>query len=207
MKFEKLNENKIRIILSIKDLEEKNIDFQSFVSQSIESQQLFLDVLNEAEQEIGFVTRDYKLVIEALALAGGNFILTVTRIKQEIPKRVRIKAVPIKNAQPNVNPLIYSFNTFEDFCSFCAFFNKNHIKNYSKFIKKDSLYTYNSLYYLILINTETQEPSKKSFYSSITEFAEYVKSPAIFERKLKEYGKIVISNKAIQTCIKHFVKN
>ena len=34
MKFEKLNENKIRITLSIRDLEEKGIDFHDFMSNS-----------------------------------------------------------------------------------------------------------------------------------------------------------------------------
>ena len=37
MKFEKLNENKIRITLSIRDLEEKDIDFHDFMSNSLES--------------------------------------------------------------------------------------------------------------------------------------------------------------------------
>ena len=36
MKFEKLNENKIRITLSMHDLEEKDIDFHDFMSNSIE---------------------------------------------------------------------------------------------------------------------------------------------------------------------------
>ena len=67
MKFEKLTENKIRITLNIEDLEEKNIDFHSFMSSSLESQDLFLDMLEKAEKEIGFITKDYKLIIEAIA--------------------------------------------------------------------------------------------------------------------------------------------
>ena len=191
----------------MKDLEEKNIDFHSFVSQSIESQELFWDVLDEAEEKFGFVTKDYKLAIEALALSGGDFILTVTRMEQEkdslIHKKVKVKR---KVHKLDTNPLIYSFSTFDDFCSFCTFFNTNNIKNYTKLIKKDSLYTYNSMYYLVITSISIEENRKKGFYSSITEFAEYVKSPEIFERKLKEYGKVVIPNKAIQTCITHFVK-
>ena len=46
MKFEKLNENKIRITLNNQDLAEKHIDFQSFMSNSQESQNLFLDMLD-----------------------------------------------------------------------------------------------------------------------------------------------------------------
>ena len=73
MKFEKLTENKIRIILNMEDLQEKNVDFHSFMSSSIESQDLFFDMLEKAEEEIGFITRDYKLIIEAIATSDRNF--------------------------------------------------------------------------------------------------------------------------------------
>ncbi len=68
MQIEKITENKIRITLNIQDLQEKNIDLHSFMSNSIESQDLFYDMLDKAEKEIGFETKDYKLMIEALAI-------------------------------------------------------------------------------------------------------------------------------------------
>ncbi len=73
MRIEKITENKIRIILNIKDLQEKNIDLHSFMSNSIESQDLFYDMLDKAEKEIGFETKDYKLIIEALAVPERKF--------------------------------------------------------------------------------------------------------------------------------------
>ena len=68
MQIEKITENKIRIILNIEDLKENNIDLHSFMSNSIESQDLFYEMLNKAKEEIGFETKDYKLLIEALAI-------------------------------------------------------------------------------------------------------------------------------------------
>lgn len=87
MKFEKLNEDKIRITLSSQDLVEKDIDFHSFMSNSIKSQNLFLDILEEAEKRVGFVTKDYKVRIEALAMNDGDFIFTVTRFSRKQRKR------------------------------------------------------------------------------------------------------------------------
>lgn len=52
MKIEKLNDDKIRITLNLKDLEENHIDFHTFMSNSIESQELFLDMLDKAEKEL-----------------------------------------------------------------------------------------------------------------------------------------------------------
>lgn len=73
MQIEKITENKIRITLSIQDLQEKNIDLHTFMSNSIESQDLFYDMLDKAEKEIGFQTKDYKLMIEAIAIPNRKF--------------------------------------------------------------------------------------------------------------------------------------
>ena len=79
MRFEKLSNDKIRIILDLQDLEDNDIDYQSFMSNSSDSQKLFMEILDEAEEQIGFITKDYKLMIEALATIDGDFIITVTR--------------------------------------------------------------------------------------------------------------------------------
>ena len=93
MKIEKLTENKIRITLNLSDLEEEHIDLHSFMSNSAESQALFCSLLNKAEKEVGFYTKDYKLMIEAIAVPEGNFILTVTRLpeKEQVKKQLKIK--------------------------------------------------------------------------------------------------------------------
>jgi len=75
LQIEKITENKIRIILNIKDLQEKNIDLHTFMSNSIESQALFFDMLDKAEKEVGFETKDYKLIIEALAIPNRKFYI------------------------------------------------------------------------------------------------------------------------------------
>ncbi len=83
MRIEKLNEDKIRIILDVTDLKEKDIDYQAFMSNPMNTQKLVLDMLEEAEEQIGFETKDYKLTIEAIATIDGTFILTVTRTAPE----------------------------------------------------------------------------------------------------------------------------
>ena len=73
LRIEKITDNKIRIILNMQDLKEKNIDLHSFMAGSIESQDLFYDMLDEAEKKVGFKTKDYKLMIEALAVPERIF--------------------------------------------------------------------------------------------------------------------------------------
>ena len=55
MKIEKITENKIRIIINFDDLKAKNIDVHSIMSNSLESQSLFQDLLKEAEKTVGFL--------------------------------------------------------------------------------------------------------------------------------------------------------
>ncbi len=207
MKFEKLNENKIRITLNTQDLIEKNIDFHSFMSNSKESQNLFLDMLDEAEKKVGFVTKDYKLRIEALAMSDGNFILTITRFgknKESVQKSGKAKNLKIKrkNLDMSSKQLIYRFENFDDFSNFSNFISK--LSNFYSIAKSTVLYSYQNAYYLCLSNINIEHPCIKQLYTLITEFGTYIDNSELFSRKLNECGKIVIKNNAIKTCVKFF---
>ena len=54
MKIEKLTENKIRIVFNIEDLEQNNINIDTVLNNTPESQSLILSILNRAEKEVGF---------------------------------------------------------------------------------------------------------------------------------------------------------
>ncbi len=207
MRFEKLNEDKIRITLSHEDLVKKDIDFHSFMSNSIESQDLFFDMLEEAEKEIGFTTKDYLIRIEALAMAGGDFILTVTR---SLPEKIRSnpkKKVHIKRKLSNTDAaqVVYSFSSFEDYCAFLSFFEENHF-NSMHLAEKVLLYEYQDIYYLVLSNINLAYPHLKKLFSCITEFATFVSHSSIFVSKLSENGKLIMKHNAIRIGMKHFLK-
>lgn len=204
MKIEKLTENKIRITLNLNDLEEEHIDLHSFMSNSPESQALFYNLLNQAEKEVGFYTKDYKLMIEAIAIPEGNFILTVTRLpeKEQSKKQVKIKR---KTSTVNEGLVIYSFNSFDDYCEFCKYLSL-HLKSetYLK-LKKVSLCLYNSKYYLCIHINKSNLPIVKAINCEISEFGNSVDNPELFERKILEYGKIIFKTNAISNCVKAFL--
>jgi len=210
MRFEKLNENKIRILISSQDLQDKNIDFNSFMSNSIETQDLFLDMLAEAEERIGFVTKDYKIKIEALAMDSGDFVIIITRFteKENQPQSIQSKNKKIvikrKSAEINKECLVYSFKSFDDFCVFSSY--TNNINNCTNIAKNIVLYTYNNNYYLLFSKINNSHPELKRFYNLITEFGTYINQGELFCRKLNERGKIVIKNNAIKTCNTYFSK-
>lgn len=206
MRIEKLNEDKIRITLNLEDLKENNIDLHDFMSNSLESQEMFVDMLDKAKQEVGFVTDDYKVMIEALATADGNFILTVTRINPII--NVKKKKIHIKRKSHNINleTTIYCFTTFDEFCDFCIYLKYSKFNNFNNFVSKISLFLYNEQYYLVLKNINSDFALLKNFCSSITEFGHFVNNSCLFEHKLLEYGNIIMPENAIFKCQEHFDK-
>lgn len=188
MKIEKLNENKIRFIFNHSDLKENNVDVHSFMANSIESQSLFLSMLDKAEQEIGFITDNYKLSIEALALSNGSFIITVTRIEKEALKSTRVQARR-KTYQEPCSVLIYKFSNFDDFCNFQNFLSVSLPNLLNSFLESNSLYQYENSFFLILENIDFKEAITLS--SAISEFAIGVDYSDLVVHKIKECGKLV----------------
>lgn len=207
MKFEKLNEDKIRITLDIKELQDKDIDYQSFMSYSTDTQKLFLDMLDEAEEKIGFKTKDYKIMIEALATVDGEFILTVTRVLPNTyddnlkKKNIHFKR---KNERLTTSSAIYSFNTFDDFSDFCSYLTSNSLLKLDKIAKNFTLYTYKNKYYLLISNIDLNFTNLKTFYYTISEFGHFVSNPEVFKNLLFEHGTLIIKKNAIKNTLKYF---
>lgn len=207
MKFEKLNENKIRITLTIQDLAEKEIDFHVFMSNSAEAQDVLLDMLEQAKKETGFDPEDYNLKVEALVMADTNFIFTITKLPPEEKSKIskRKFTVKRKNIVPSSTQAVYCFSSFDDFNDFLVFLSKNTLLNYKKLAKSVTLYEYKEKYYLLMNNINTEFIDKIKFYTCITEFAKCVTNSKVFASKLKECGTLIMKNNALEIGFKHFV--
>lgn len=147
MQIEKVNKNKLKVILNTNDLKENHIDLNTFMANSLESQELFLDILDLAEEEFGFYVDNSKLVIESVSLSNNIFIFTITKLSEH-------KHTISQN-------YIYSFNTFDQIASIFPFIDKNSFSN---------IYTYNNKFYLIIdkdnkLNTILEEFSNSKIDS------------------------------------------
>lgn len=207
MKFEKLSENKLRITLNIRDLTDNNIDYQSFMANSDNTQKLFLDMLDKAEQEVGFVTKNYKIMIEALVTSAGDFIVTVTR---SLPEELHTfqKKKTFKTKRKSINStnkkLIYSFGSFDDFCLFCNSLDSNIIKNINKISKDITLHLFKNTYFLLIEDINLNYIYAKPLLNYISEFGAFSHNSNILSYELSEYGKLIFKNNAIKLCLKYF---
>lgn len=207
MKFEKLNNDKIRIILNLQDLEDNNIDYQSFMSNSSDSQTLFLEMLDEAEEQIGFKTKDYKLMIEALATIDGNFIITVTRFLPDfdIAPTYNKKTVKVKRKTDKIinDSIVYEFTNFDDILDFILLLKSSNIKGIATFTKDFSLYSYKSNYYLVMDNINKNFSGIKTFLCALTEFGKSINNSNLFKSKLNEYGTLILKNNFYKCLVKN----
>lgn len=198
MKFEKLNNDKIRIILNLQDLEDNNIDYQSFMSNSSDSQKLFLEMLDDAEEQIGFTTKDYKLMIEALATLNGDFIITVTRFLPDldISPTYNKKTVKVKRKTNTLinDSIIYEFNNYDDILDFILLLKNSNIKGFTSFTKDFSLYSYKNHYYLVMDNINKNFSGIKTFLCALTEFGKSINNSNLFKSRLNEYGTLIVKN-------------
>lgn len=198
MKIEKIAEDQIKITITIDDLEARNIDLYSFMYNSPESQDLFWDVMNEAERELDFNVDDSMIYVEASTSGGGNFTLIVTRtnekptIKFNTKKQIKKENVKLKRKRMPIvmTDTIYNFSTFDDICNFCKIIDTSKLKG-------NVLYFMNDTYYLKV----SEMP-----YTSILEYATIVRASSMFESKINEYGKVLIEQDALQTISKYFNK-
>lgn len=194
MKFQKLSENKLKIILSNDELPNTN-NLDDFIANSTEARHAILDILDKAYDEVGFNAKDYKIKIDAVALYNGTFVFTVTKLlKVKKAKKVVKPKKIIKSKQDNY--LIYQFEKFDDYYNFCSFIKKNHLPAKIPLAKKAELYLYNNKYYLLLFKPNQQE-EMNTFYSYITEFSRFFSNKELFVSVLKEKGSLIIKNNAI----------
>ena len=200
MRFEKL------IILNLQDLEDNDIDYQSFMSNSSDSQKLFMEILDEAEEQIGFITKDYKLMIEALATIDGDFIITVTRSLPDMDLTTNSKKRTIrakrKSQKITKDTIIYEFDSFDDVCDFVLLLKNLKLTGLITFTKDFSLYTYKNNYYLVMENINKDFSGIKTFLCTLTEFGKSVNNSNLFKNKLAEYGELIVKNNFYKTLSK-----
>ena len=203
MRFEKINNDKIRITLTHEDLIKKDINIHSFMANSVESQDLFFDCLNEAKKQIGFNTENYLLRVETFAMSSGDFILTITRSLPNGYKSISKKKLHIKNNYNSNNQAVYFFSSFDDYCCFVNFINEKKYK-INNIADSIWLYEYKNNYYLEFRNLNMAYNDLKIFLYSISEFGSYIKNSDIFARMLSEKANLIMKHNALKFTIKYF---
>lgn len=194
MKFEKITDTKIRIILSLQDMESNNITAKNVLSNSIDSQKLLETIITKAEKEIGFKPEDSKLLIEAVP-SNEECIFTITKLLDE-------KAYCI---QTN-HSFIFKFDSFDDFINLCTYLSNFSYLCLNEISKSFSLIYYNCTYYLKFTDIEHCSIVLDYIKTFFSEFGKDVSGTVGIDGILNEYGKVIFAKNAISRCINSFTQ-
>lgn len=208
MKIEKLTENKIRVVVHIKELGLKTANVHTIMSNAIKSEDFFYDILNQAEKEVSFYTDGCKLLIETFSSLEDVIVFTITKYNYSSianttspSKRVIARK---KAYAPNGKEIICNFEDFEAFCEFCNSIKGFNNMEISKIVRSSVLYLWKGNYYLVINCFKLNSSSFDSFYSTLYEFGNLFSCSENFSSKLAEHGTVIIKNKAINVGMKYF---
>lgn len=219
MKIEKVNNDKIKISFDYSELEENNISVHSFLSNSYSTQKLFLAILDIANEEFGFNTKNCKISYETISFDNKEFLVIITKLEnlsdtqnllpynlleicnsnsKSCEKENKIEtynlSCPIYDSKNDTKILLYEFDTMEDLYSFC-----DYLKNSLSYeIFKNSLYQYDNKYFLEINFDNLNILDIKKITSIISEYKNFLILSRLTICKLKECANLIIENNAIQ---------
>ena len=201
MKIERFGDDRIRIFVSYDDLEERDIDLDAFAYNSLETQELFWDLMEQAEIELGFEVQESQLCIEAVSDVDQGFVITITRIDEEndfesihkfIKNHYKRKDLTVKKRTSSIcaTMLIYAIDSFDDLCVLAR-----EIK--PLFAGRSAVHSLDNIYYLVLSSIDGNISNKDKFDNILCEYADRMSSVEFFEGYLNEYGKLLMENDAL----------
>jgi len=195
MKIEKISDNKLKIVLTKQDLIDKHIDIKNLNPNSMESQNLFFDLLQEIESYHDFDLEDSQILLEGVSTTNGSMILTITKRNDDFIETKKTPKLIVKKKKENTNlantEFIYKFDNLDNFIDFSSSI-RTLPKRYI-----NTLYKLKENYYLTLKIANIKEDSYKNVFLQLSDYAETM--PYInYKNKLTEYGEIIIKNSAIQ---------
>ena len=81
MKIERISDTQIRCTLSRQDLADRDLKLSELAYGSDKAKDLFRDMMQQANIKFGFEAEDIPLMIEAIPLSGENIILQITKVE------------------------------------------------------------------------------------------------------------------------------
>lgn len=192
MKIKKINEDKVQIIITNQDLEERDFKKWELMPISPKAQELFQDLLDMAYQECGFeIEDDSQLMVEAYPLTVDSFAVVMTKVRPgRVTEQIHV-SLPSYHDEEEEFPVVergenqvWAFSDLEICSQACSRLTPDHLE-------KSALYKYTDNYYLaIQIIPETQVEVS----ALLGEYGDWV---PVDEAFLLEYGITLIEREAV----------
>lgn len=194
MKFNRVDDDKLQIILNKEDLSKRNIKKWDLLPYSPAAHRIFQEILDEAYEECGFtVENNTQLMIEAFPITGESLLITVTKIADSFREDLEQELLNLTNrlleteeedSLEIVDDVIYRFRDLEDVIQLAKALNDPEINSV--------LYGFGENYYLYLPNSPLAD---NEIYSHLDEYGDEMQLAYDF---LEEHGKVIIKENALK---------
>ena len=196
MKIEKINENKVKITLTIDELSQRHITIKDIEQDSNRAQDLFLDLLEETELNEDFIIDDSQLFVEASSDNENLFVVTITKIdyipelSKYAPKRKRKANSRIEYT---VASSIYKFENLDKISDLCS-----KLALEKAFIGTNSLYKYEGSYFIVFSDTSIKNKKFLKTFVILSEYSEGFYATDMYKTLIKEKSTLIIDKRALQ---------
>ena len=201
MKVEKISENKVKIILTLEELEKREISLNELENNASLARDLFVNLIEENNLDEEFKFSDSQLLIEANSDCENLFEITITKIDMNINNSNIDMYNESKNSSKRRSNYkaysnIFIFNSMDIVLDLCS-----KIKTQNLFLGRNSLYKLDTNYILIFSKSAIKNKRFTKTFSFISEYSSNYLYEPLFETSIKEKAQIIIKNNAIQKLI------
>ena len=194
MKIEKVDDNKVKIILSFEELEMRNITLSDIEKNNTAAKNLFTSLIEENNLDEDFGCEDSQLFIEASSDNTNTFILTITKTN-DLPDINSYTKNESKTLY-RIDSRLYEFNSLDVILEFCKTAKEEHL-----FFGQNTLFKYGDKYFILFSENAIKNKRFVKTYVMMSEYCSRYFSYDIFYSTITEKGKVVISNRAFQKLI------
>lgn len=208
MRIEKINENKIKVLIDVDEAREWNVDIKSISANTPEIQDMFRTAIKLAERDAEFFVDGAKLFIEAIPDKMDGFGMLITKVFSEgdlsraidnCSYKGRIKRTRLKPESPAhsvIGKRIFKFNDFDNVCHAADAISR-------EFFGISTLYKLGGEYYMLLI------PQDRLLMLDIEkimlEFSERQEKTLISHGRLNELAEVMIKDNAVEILAEYFI--
>ncbi|PHA03631.1 adaptor protein [Bacillus pseudomycoides] len=195
MRLERLNYNKIKIFLTFDDLSERGLTKEDLWKNAPKVQQLFRDMMQEANKELGFEA-DGPIAVEVFSLQAQGMVVIVTKENQQsdTEDEFQDEFIEMQVTLDESEHILYEFTSLEDVIALAG-------RLYSLGVTGGKLYVWENRFYLWLEEDSTMLLKE----DMIAILAEFGSSSTITIYRMMEYGKELMADEAIEQIYKYFI--
>jgi adapter protein MecA 1/2 len=200
MRLERLNGDRIKIFLTFDDLKERGITKEDMWHDLPRVEQLFRDMMLEADDELGFEANG-PIDVEIFSLPAQGMVVIVSRGRSEHDQDEDDEDydddfIQMQVTMDESQDVLYQFSEFEDIVTLSATLKELNIMN-------GSLYLLDHKYYLYF--DEDKLPEGTDLETLISLLAEFGSTSTMTIHRLEEYGKCLIRDNAVAEISKYFL--